>query len=85
MTSMKKLPTTKFYNLSRSVKFILFVLPICLSHIMVITLCTNLIHLSCSVINYEKDICFMNKLLLFFYMKKLSIYKLYILMSHTNL
>jgi hypothetical protein len=28
---------------------------------MVLTLCTNLIHLYCSFINYERDIGFMNK------------------------
>jgi hypothetical protein len=28
---------------------------------MILTICTNLIHLYRSFINYEKDICFMNK------------------------
>jgi hypothetical protein len=34
---------------------------ICSSHMMVLTMCTNLIHLSRSFINYERDIGFMNK------------------------
>jgi hypothetical protein len=36
-------------------------LVICSSHMMVLTICTNLIHLSRSFINYERDISFMNK------------------------
>jgi hypothetical protein len=56
---MKKLPTTKFYNFSRYTKFILVVWS---SHMMVLTLFTNLIHLYCSFINYERDIGFMNKI-----------------------
>jgi hypothetical protein len=31
------------------------------THMMVLTICTNLIHLSHSFINYERDISFMNK------------------------
>jgi hypothetical protein len=57
---MKRLPTTKFYNFSRSTKFILIVWSSS-SHMMVLTICTNLIHLSRSFINYERDIGFMNK------------------------
>jgi hypothetical protein len=58
---MKMLPTTKFYNFSRSKKFILVVLVNCSSHMIVLTLFTNLVHLRCSFINYERDIGFMNK------------------------
>jgi hypothetical protein len=36
-------------------------LVICLSQMMVITICTNSIRLSRSFINYERDIGFMNK------------------------
>jgi hypothetical protein len=36
-------------------------LSICLSHMMVLTICTNSIRLSHSFINYERDIGFMNK------------------------
>jgi hypothetical protein len=36
-------------------------LSICSSHMMVLTICTNSIHLSRSFINYEGDIGFMNK------------------------
>jgi hypothetical protein len=58
-------------------------LSICSSHMMVLTICTNSIHLSRSFINYEGDIGFMNKFIC--HMKKYSIYKLYIMMSYTNL
>jgi hypothetical protein len=33
------------------------------SHMMVITICTNFIHLSRSFLNYERDISFMNKII----------------------
>jgi hypothetical protein len=36
-------------------------LVICSSHMMVLTLFKNLVYLSCSFINYERDIGFMNK------------------------
>jgi hypothetical protein len=36
-------------------------LVICLSHMMVLTICTNSIRLSRSFINYEREIGFMNK------------------------
>jgi hypothetical protein len=36
-------------------------LVICSSHMMVLTICTNSIHLSRSFINYERDIDFINK------------------------
>jgi hypothetical protein len=36
-------------------------LVICSSHMMVLTICTNSIHLSRSFINYERDIGFMDK------------------------
>jgi hypothetical protein len=52
---------------------------------MVLTICTNSIRLSRSFINYERDIGFMNNFFLFCHMKKCSIYKLYIMMSYTNL
>jgi hypothetical protein len=61
---MKKFPSTKFYNFSRSTKFILVVWSFCSSDMMVLTLFTNLIYLFCSFINYERDICFMNKFIL---------------------
>jgi hypothetical protein len=36
-------------------------LVICSSHMMVLTICTNIIHLSHGFINYERDIGFRNK------------------------
>jgi hypothetical protein len=55
------LPTIKFYNLPISTKFFFGCLVIYSSNMMVLTLLTNLIHLSCSFINYERDISFVNK------------------------
>jgi hypothetical protein len=50
---------------------------------MVLTICTNSIHLSRSFINYERDISFMNKFI--FILSYEEMYKLYIMMSYTNL
>jgi hypothetical protein len=67
---MKKLSATKFDNFSRSIKFILVIWSFVHPTVMVLTLFTNLIHLSCSFINYERDIGFMNKFTLFCHIKK---------------
>jgi hypothetical protein len=52
---------------------------------MVLTLLKNLVHLSCSFINYERDICFMNKFIFILSYEEIIKYKFYILMSYTNL
>jgi hypothetical protein len=52
---------------------------------MVLTICTNVIHLSHSFIKYERDIGFMNKFIFILSYEKCSKYKLYIMMSYTNL
>jgi hypothetical protein len=46
---------------SQDLQKLFWFLVICSFHMMVLTICTNLIHLSCSFINYERDIGFINK------------------------
>jgi hypothetical protein len=46
---------------------------------MVLTLFANLIHLSCSFINYERDICFINKFtFILSYEEMIKIYVVYL-------
>jgi hypothetical protein len=52
---------------------------------MVLTICTKFIHISHSFINYERDIDFMNKFTFILSYEKYLKYKLYIMMSYTNL
>ena len=54
------LPTTKFHNFSRSTKFILV---ICSSDIVVVTLFTNLIYLSSTFMKLMRDVDFMNNVI----------------------
>jgi hypothetical protein len=61
MTSNEKVANYKILQLLKIYKVYFGCLVICSSHMMVPTICTYLIHLSRSFINYERDICFMNK------------------------
>jgi hypothetical protein len=61
MTSNEKVANYKILYLFKIYKVYFGCLVIYSSHMMVLTICTNLIHLSRSFINYERDICFMNK------------------------
>jgi hypothetical protein len=61
MTSNEKVANYKILWLLKIYKVYFGCLVICSSHIMILTICTNLIHLSRSFINYERDISFMNK------------------------
>jgi hypothetical protein len=58
----KTLGKEKHSILMKIYKVYFICLAICSSHMMVLTICTNLIHLSCSFINYERDIGFVGDL-----------------------
>ena len=57
---MKNFSTTMLYNFSRSTKFILV---ICSSDIVVVTLFTNLIYLSSTFMKLMRDVDFMNNVI----------------------
>jgi hypothetical protein len=61
MTSNEKVVNYELLELLKIYKVYFGCLVICLSHMMVLTICTNSIRLSHSFINYERDIGFMNK------------------------
>jgi hypothetical protein len=61
MTSNEKVVNYKLLQLLKIYKVYFGCLIICLSHMMVLTICTNSIRLSRSFVNYERDIGFMNK------------------------
>jgi hypothetical protein len=64
MTSNENVVNYKLLELLKIYKVYFGCLVICLSHMMVLTICTNSICLSRSFINYERDIGFMNKFIL---------------------
>jgi hypothetical protein len=66
MTSNEKVVNYKLLSLLKIYKVYFGCLVICSSHMMVLTICTNSIHLSRSFINYERDIGFMNKFIFIF-------------------
>jgi hypothetical protein len=61
MISNEKVVNYKILKLLKIYKVYIDCLVICSSYMMVLTLFTNLIHLSYSFINYERDIDFMKK------------------------
>jgi hypothetical protein len=68
ITSNEKVVNYILLELLKIYKVYFGCLVICLSHMMVLIICTDSIRLSRSFINYERDIGFMNKFIYYFKM-----------------